>query len=55
MCKKELGRYRNVEGCRICDITGEFDGAFSFNSAQVVQIDGTFSSLAKFFSFVWNI
>jgi hypothetical protein len=42
MCKKELGRYKNVEGSRICDIIGEFGGAFSFNSAQVVQIGGTF-------------
>lgn len=49
MCKKELGRYRNVEGSRICDIIGEFDGAVSFNSVQVVQIGGTFCSLAKFF------
>jgi hypothetical protein len=50
MCKKELGRYRNEEGSRLFDIIGEFDGAFSFNSAHgLFQIGGTFSSLAKFF------
>jgi hypothetical protein len=49
MCQKELGRYRNVEGSMICDIIREFDGAFTFNSAQVVEIGGTFCSLAKFF------